>query len=152
MTDKDFDKLNESMHTIIYKNESMHDIPYKNKGIIFYKFEKNKLFIFMYKNNDEKYEDIKINNININLVPLYKLYIDNSNIIYFIDIDKYSDIYDNIIKQNNKKLIKISLEMFNTSSIHKYAKINKLQNREIEIILNKIKINYILHGKLKNNL
>ena len=124
-----------------------------NIGIIFFKFENNKIYIYLNKNIDEKYEDIRIlNNIDIQIAPLYKLYIDKSHILYFIDIDKYHNIYEDIKKNHDKELIKISLETFNKSSIHKYAKIKKLQNGEIEIILNKIKINYIMHKKFKNHL
>ena len=113
-----------------------------NITAIFYKFEKNILYLYLHKNKDDKFEDIKLNNIdNISLSPLYKLYLDN-NTIYFIDIEQYNTLY-------NDSFIKIPFNTFIKPSIHKYAKVNKLKNNKIENILNKIKFNYKLHNKLK---
>ena len=120
-------------------------------SIIFYKFQDNKLYIFLQKNNNEKYQDIYIDNLDIYLAPIYKLNIDNLRTIYFIDIDKYEYVYKEIITKI-KKIYCISLDTFIKSSVHKYEKVNNLQNENIEIILNKIKLNYIIHQKIKNHL
>lgn len=120
-----------------------------HKGIIFYKFRNNTLELYLSKNNDDKYEDIKIIE-DINIIPIYKYY-DNTNIIYFLDINKHKNIYDNIIQKKENRIINISLSTFNKPSIHKYAKINKLKNTEIQTILDKIKLNYIIRKKLKHH-
>jgi hypothetical protein len=112
---------------------------------IFYKFERNTLYLYLHKNKDDKYEDIKINDAeNISLSPLYKLYFDG-NIMYFIDIDRYDTLYD-------ESFIKIPFNTFIKPSIHKYGKVNKLKNNEIENILTKIKFNYNVHRKMKYKL
>jgi hypothetical protein len=113
-----------------------------NISIIFYRFEKNILYLYLQKNKEDKYTDIKVNNIDISISPLYKLSFDN-NIIYFLDIDRYNSFFNN-------DLIKISFNTFIKPSIHKYGKINKLKNDEIENILTKIKLNYTIHHKIKN--
>lgn len=132
----------------------------QNEGIIFFEFINNTLQLYLSMNNDDKYEDIKISqNIkifeNINTLPLYKFYDDmNKNIIYFLDIDKYEKLYNDIL-QNKKykdKIININLDKFIKPSIHKYAKINKLKNSEIETILDKIRLNYIIRKKLIHHL
>jgi hypothetical protein len=120
------------------------------KGIIFYKFRNNTLELYLSKNNDDKYEDIKIKE-DINIIPFYKFY-DNTNMIYFLDINKHKNIYDKIIQKKENKIISVNLSTFNKPSIHKYAKINKLKNTEIQIILDKIKLNYVIRKTLKHHL
>ena len=120
-----------------------------HNGIIFYKFRNNTLELYLSKNNDDKYEDIKIKE-NINIIPFYKFY-DNTNMIYFLDINKHKNIYDKIIQKKENKIISVNLSTFNKPSIHKYAKINKLKNTEIQTILDKIKLNYIIRKKLKHH-
>jgi hypothetical protein len=115
-----------------------------NIGIIFFKFIDNTLQLYLIKNKYDKYEDIKYNN-KIQIVPLYK-YSDNTNTIYFLDIDRYKTIYDKI---KSDKIICIKLSTFYRQSIHKYAKVKKLKNNEIEIILDKIKLNYTIRKKLR---
>ena len=121
-----------------------------HKGIIFYKFRNNTLELYISENNDGKYEDIKIKN-DINIIPFYKFY-DDTNMIYFLDINKYKNIYDEIIQKKENRIININLSTFNKPSIHKYAKINKLKNTEIQTILDKIKLNYIIRKKFKCHL
>ena len=121
-----------------------------HNGIIFFQFRNNTLDLYLSKNNDDKYEDIKIIE-DLNIIPFYKFY-DNTNMIYFLDINKYKNIYDKIIQKKENKIININLSTFNKPSIHKYAKINKLKNIEIQTILDKIKLNYIIRKKLKHHL
>lgn len=121
-----------------------------HNGIIFFQFRNNTLDLYLSKNNDDKYEDIKIRE-DLNIIPFYKFY-DNTNMIYFLDINKYKNIYDKIIQKKENKIININLSTFNKPSIHKYAKINKLKNIEIQTILDKIKLNYIIRKKLKHHL
>ena len=120
----------------------------KRYGIIFFKFDKHTLYLYLKKNSEDKYEDIIINNNNnildINLAPLYKLFLDDKNILYFIDINKYKILYDHIVHKLNKPLECISYNTFIKPSIHRYSKINKLQNNIIETILDKIKLNYVI--------
>jgi len=120
-----------------------------HKGIIFYKFRNNTLELYLSKNNDDKYEDIKIKE-DINIIPFYKFY-DNTNMIYFLDINKHKNIYDKIIQKKENKIICVNLSTFNKPSIHKYAKINKLKNTEIQTILDKIKLNYVIRKTLKHH-
>jgi hypothetical protein len=123
-----------------------------HKGIIFFRFINNTLQLYLSKNNDDKYEDITIIE-DLNIIPLYKFY-DNFNMIYFLDINKYENLYNKIISEDidKNKIFCISLSTFNKPSIHKYAKIKKLKNNEIEIILNKIKLNYTIRTKIKHHL
>lgn len=120
-----------------------------HNGIIFYKFRNNTLELYLSKNNDDKYEDIKIKE-DINIIPFYKFY-DNTNMIYFLDINKHKNIYDKIIQKKENKIICVNLSTFNKPSIHKYAKINKLKNTEIQTILDKIKLNYVIRKTLKHH-
>ena len=120
-----------------------------HNGIIFFKFRNNTLDLYLSKNNDDKYEDIKIKE-DINIIPFYK-FCDNTNIIYFLDINKYKNIYDKITQKKENKIISVNLSTFNKPSIHKYAKINKLKNTEIQTILDKIKLNYVIRKKLKHH-
>jgi hypothetical protein len=120
-----------------------------HNGIIFYKFRNNTLELYLSKNNDDKYEDIKIKE-DINIIPFYKFY-DNTNMIYFLDINKYKNIYDKITQKKENKIINVNLSTFNKPSIHKYAKINKLKNTEIQTILDKIKLNYVIRKTLKHH-
>jgi hypothetical protein len=120
-----------------------------HKGIIFYKFRNNTLELYLSKNNDDKYEDIKIKE-DINIIPFYK-FNDNINMIYFLDINKHKNIYDKIIQKKENKIISVNLSTFNKPSIHKYAKINKLKNTEIQTILDKIKLNYVIRKTLKHH-
>ena len=120
-----------------------------HNGIIFYKFRNNTLELYLSKNNDDKYEDIKIKE-DINIIPFYKFY-DNTNMIYFLDINKHKNIYEKIIQKKENKIICVNLSTFNKPSIHKYAKINKLKNTEIQTILDKIKLNYVIRKTLKHH-
>jgi len=120
-----------------------------HKGIIFFKFRNNTLDLYLSKNNDDKYEDIKIKE-DINIIPFYK-FCNNTNIIYFLDINKYKNIYDKITQKKENKIINVNLSTFNKPSIHKYAKINKLKNTEIQTILDKIKLNYVIRKTLKHH-
>lgn len=125
-----------------------------NQGIIFFEFLDNTLQLYLSMNNNDKYEDIKIFE-DINTLPIYKFCDElNKNIIYFLDINKYEKLYDKIINDDKykDKIININLLKFIKPSIHKYAKINKLKNNEIEMILDKIRLNYIIRKRLKHHL
>jgi hypothetical protein len=123
-------------------------------GILFFSFENNNIYLYVLKNNNDKYEDILIDNNNINLddiginniIPLYKLYM-NQHLLLFLNINKFKDIYDKL-SIDKYKLEKISVNTFFTKGIHKYGKHSRLKNEEIQIVLDKIKLNSILRSKL----
>jgi hypothetical protein len=123
-------------------------------GILFFSFENNNIYLYVIKNNNDKYEDILIDNNNINLddidinniIPLYKLYNDDY-LLLFLNINKFKDVYAKI-SMNKYKLEKLSFNTFFTKGIHKYGKHSRLKNEEIQIILDKIKLNFILRSKL----
>jgi len=106
-------------------------------GIIFYEINLNNTYIYLKKNLNDKYEDIIILN-QIDILPIYKIKLYESNhIIHLIDI-KYSHLFDsykNLLEKLNYKYF-IS-KPFQNSSLHKRIK-NIIINKTIqEIMLNK---------------
>lgn len=125
-------------------------------SILFFSFENNNIYLYVLKNNNDKYEDILLdnnnNNINLddiginNIIPLYKLYL-NQHLLLFLNINKFKNVYDKL-SIDKYKLEKLSFNTFFTKGIHKYGKHSRLKNEEIQIMLDKIKLNFILRSKL----
>jgi hypothetical protein len=118
-------------------------------GIIFFKIEKNNIYIYLKKNNT-KYEDYMINTIGdlpdiSTTPPIYKIYNDNHTII-LINIKNHIEFAKKCMNYNNFEIF--SFRNFCDKNFHKYLKSNRIKNQEIECVLEKIKFNIMIRTKL----
>lgn len=116
-------------------------------GIIFYKYEHNKLNIYLKRNLKYYYEDVvikdhaiinKLNDINI----LYKVH-DNTkkHNIFLLNVTKYKNIYDIIINEKINMQI-VNLKKFMSIPFHKTLKHDKLKINDLNKSLTFIRNNY----------
>ena len=119
------------------------------KTIIFFEINNksnNKINIYLKKNNKDYYEDIKLdfngqNDYNLDVIPLYKIYIkENNNLIFLLDINRYIDIY-NIYYNKFKNLEKINYKYFTNKAFHNNMKHKRLKNMYIQNSLDYIILN-----------
>jgi hypothetical protein len=106
-------------------------------GIIFYEINPNSINIFLKKNAFDKYENIIIND-KLDILPIYKIKLYESNhIIYLIDIkhNELYQIYKNYLEKINYKYF-IS-KPFQNNMLHKRIKNIIIKNTFDEIIFNK---------------
>jgi hypothetical protein len=120
-------------------------------GIIFYELYKNKMNIYLKKNNKDYYEDIifsyndDINNIlndikNI-ISPIFK-YKNNDHTILLLNINRYNKIYNIINSNNNINIEKINFDWFCNKNVHKNLKHTRIKNYELINNLQLIDLNY----------
>lgn len=114
-------------------------------GFIFYDY-KNGLNLYLYRNSNDYYEDIIINNDIINdisntISPIFKS-VNNEmkHTTLILNIKKYNDLID-----NDSKLVKISLKKFNDKFIHKNMKHKRIRTVDLMSTLNLINLNYNIY-------
>jgi len=128
----------------------------KTYGIIFFNYDAGKLYVYIKQNSKDYYEDfldmldigmiVSLTNV---LSPLYKsTNYEKNHTTLLLNMKKYKTIFDNIC--DKKCIKKINLREFNSSSVHKIMKHNRIKyfglNNSFDIIRN----NYIIRNKLMN--
>ncbi len=120
-------------------------------GIIFYELYKNKMNLYLKKNNKDYYEDIifsyndDINNVlndikNI-IAPIFK-YKNNDHTILLLNINRYNKIYNLINTNKNINIEKINFDWFCNKNVHKNLKHKRIKDYELINNLQLIDLNY----------
>jgi hypothetical protein len=120
-------------------------------GIIFYELYKNKMNLYLKKNNKDYYEDIifsynddinnLLNDIKNIIAPIFK-YKNNDHTILLLNINRYNKIYNLITTNKNINIEKINFDWFCNKNVHKNLKHNRIKNYELINNLQLIDLNY----------
>ena len=107
----------------------------------------------MKKNTKDYYEDIKIDydDENLDLIPLYKIYIkEYNNLIFLVDINRHYHIYNKYFNKLNQKIEKINYKYFINKAFHNNMKHKRLKNNLIQNSLDYIILNRNITKLIKN--